>query len=137
MRARRASRHKMLERMDKIERPQEASRMRLELGGWRGSNKVLDVQRVDKWFEDASTGDLRVVLEGVSFQVWHGERVGLVGPERRGQVRAVPLHPGRGAHRGQLARQRRRQIRQQLGCRRLRPIGSGRAVALRSSRTAA
>lgn len=78
-------RHKMLERMDKIERPQEASRMRLELGGWRGSNKVLDVQRVDKWFEDAVTGDLRVVLEGVSFQVWHGERVGLVGPNGAGK----------------------------------------------------
>jgi ATP-binding cassette subfamily F protein 3 len=77
-------RHKMLERMDKIDRPQEASRMRLELGGWRGSNKVLDVQRVDKWFEDG-TGNLRVVLEGVSFQVWHGERVGLVGPNGAGK----------------------------------------------------
>ncbi len=79
------ARHKMLERMDKIDRPQEASRMRLELGGWRGSNKVLDVQRVDKWFEDEATGDLRVVLEGVSFQVWHGERVGLVGSNGAGK----------------------------------------------------
>ncbi len=78
-------RHKMLERMDKIERPQEGSRMRLELGGWRGSNKVLDVQRVDKWFEDPAAGELRVVLEGVSFQVWHGERVGLVGPNGAGK----------------------------------------------------
>ena len=78
-------RHKMLERMDKIDRPQDAGRMRLELGGWRGSNKVLDAQRVDKWFEDPSTGDLRVVLEGVSFQAWHGERVGLVGPNGAGK----------------------------------------------------
>ncbi len=78
-------RHKMLERMDKIERPQEGSRMRLDLGGWRGSNKVLDVQRVDKWFEDEATGELRVVLEDISFQVWHGERVGLVGPNGAGK----------------------------------------------------
>jgi ATP-binding cassette, subfamily F, member 3 len=79
------SRHKMLERMEKIDRLQEGSRMRLELGGWRGSNKVLDVQRVDKWFEDPATGDLRAVLEGVSFQVWHGDRVGLVGPNGAGK----------------------------------------------------
>ncbi len=78
-------RRRMLARMDKIDQPQEASRMRLELGGWRGSNKVLDVQRVDKWFEDARTGDLRVVLEEVTFQVWHGERVGLVGPNGAGK----------------------------------------------------
>ena len=78
-------RHKMLERMDKIERTQEASRMRLELGGWRGSNKVLDVQRVDKWFEDEATGELRVVLEDINLQVWHGERVGLVGPNGAGK----------------------------------------------------
>lgn len=78
-------RHKMLERMDKIERPREGGRMRLDLGGWRGSNKVLDVQHVDKWFGDEATGDLRVVLEDVSFQVWHGERVGLVGPNGAGK----------------------------------------------------
>ena len=37
------ARYKMLERMDKIERPGEQGRMKLELGGWRGSNKVLEI----------------------------------------------------------------------------------------------
>jgi ATP-binding cassette subfamily F protein 3 len=79
------ARHKMLERMDKIEKPGEQARMRLELGGWRGSNKVLDVQAVEKWFEDAASGDINMVLNRVSFQVWHGERVGLVGPNGAGK----------------------------------------------------
>ena len=38
------ARYKMLERMDKVERPGVQRRMQLELGGWRGSNKVLEIQ---------------------------------------------------------------------------------------------
>ncbi len=76
-------RRKMLDRMDKVERPGEQARMRLELGGWRGSNKVLDVQAAEKWFADGD--DINVVLNGVGFQVWHGERVGLVGPNGAGK----------------------------------------------------
>lgn len=47
------ARYKMLERMDKIERPGEQRRMRLELGGWRGSNKVLEIGRLEKWYEQS------------------------------------------------------------------------------------
>ena len=59
------ARYKMLDRMDKIERPSEQGRMKLELGGWRGSNKVLEIGRLVKWFEDAQTGDPNIVLDGV------------------------------------------------------------------------
>ena len=45
------SRKKMLERMDKVERPTlERRRMGLELNGWRGSNKVLELSGVHKAF---------------------------------------------------------------------------------------
>ncbi len=77
------ARYKMLERMDKIERPGEQRRMRLELGGWRGSNKVLEIGKLVKWYEDGE--DINVVLDGADLTIWHGERVGLVGPNGAGK----------------------------------------------------
>ncbi len=77
------ARYKMLERMDKIERPAGGRRMRLELGGWRGSNKVLEVGKLVKWYGRAD--DINVVLDGVDLTIWHGERVGLVGPNGAGK----------------------------------------------------
>ena len=49
------ARYKMLERMDKVERPGVQRRMQLDLGGWRGSNKVLEIGRLVKWYEDRAT----------------------------------------------------------------------------------
>jgi ATP-binding cassette subfamily F protein 3 len=79
------SRHKMLERMDKIERPAEQARMRLELGGWRGSNKVLEIDGLGKGYDGLNGHDANVVLHDLDLLVWHGERVGLVGPNGAGK----------------------------------------------------
>ncbi|MBN1873874.1 MAG: ABC-F family ATP-binding cassette domain-containing protein [Anaerolineae bacterium] len=94
------SRQKMLERMDKIEKPVlEHETMGLELNGWRGSNKVLDIVDLDKVFESndkrqtanvASTeepvnGISNVVLLGLNLRIWHGERVGLIGENGTGK----------------------------------------------------
>ena len=50
-----------LERMERIEKPVlERRRMQLELSGWRGSNKVLEINNLDKIFDadDGIRGDL-------------------------------------------------------------------------------
>jgi len=74
------SRQKMLDKMDKIEKVNESRRLTLELNGWRGSNKVLELDGVGRTFDNGRTlfSDLDLIL-------WHGERVGLVGPNGAGK----------------------------------------------------
>jgi ATP-binding cassette subfamily F protein 3 len=79
------SRRKMLERMEKFDKPTlERRRMGLALDGWRGSQKVLEIVDLEKAFDDGANGD-DPVLWGIDLQVWHGERVGLLGPNGAGK----------------------------------------------------
>ena len=69
-----------LDRMERIERPvNERRRMDLQLEGWRGSNKVLELRQVSRTFGP------RTVLAGASEVIWRGERVGLIGPNGAGK----------------------------------------------------
>jgi ATP-binding cassette subfamily F protein 3 len=85
------SRRKMLERMERIEKPiLERRRMGLELNGWRGSNKVLEIVALAKMFPAASPGQGMnggevTILTGLNLLIWRGERVGLVGPNGAGK----------------------------------------------------
>jgi ATP-binding cassette subfamily F protein 3 len=82
------SRRKMLERMDRVEKPTlERRRMGLELNGWRGSKKVLEIVDLDKVFPAPSgrPGDEGVILAGLNLLLWRGERVGLLGPNGAGK----------------------------------------------------
>ena len=81
---------KRLERMDRIDRPVlERRRMGLELPGWRGSNKVLEIVDLDKSFPPEPLGsgqvDETIVLAGLDLLIWRGERVGMVGPNGAGK----------------------------------------------------
>jgi ATP-binding cassette subfamily F protein 3 len=78
----------MLDRMDVVEKPTlERKRMALELDGWRGSNKVLEIVDLVKEFPPrAGAGETEhLVLAGLDLLIWHGERVGLLGPNGAGK----------------------------------------------------
>jgi ATP-binding cassette subfamily F protein 3 len=65
---------------ERVDRPVlERRRMDLQLNGWRGSNKVLELRGVAKAYGE------RRLLSGINETVWHGERVGLIGPNGSGK----------------------------------------------------
>ncbi|MEJ2597511.1 MAG: ABC-F family ATP-binding cassette domain-containing protein [Anaerolineales bacterium] len=79
-----------LARIEKRERPVlERRRMGLELNGWRGSNKVLELIGVEKSFQE------QPVLLGIDALIRHGERVGLIGANGAGKSVLLRLVLGR------------------------------------------
>ena len=70
----------LIEKMDKVDRPVlNRRRIGLELDGWRGSNKVLEIRGLAKGFDGVA------ILREVNLLVRHGERVALVGPNGAGK----------------------------------------------------
>jgi ATP-binding cassette subfamily F protein 3 len=67
-------------RVERIDKPVlDRRKMELELGGWRGSNKVLELNGVSKSF------GARRIFSDLNETIWHGERVGLIGPNGAGK----------------------------------------------------
>jgi ATP-binding cassette subfamily F protein 3 len=74
-----------LERMEKVERPVlERKKMRLELAGWVGSQKVLELIDLAKSFPSQTGGEIPL-FSGLNLRIERGERVGLVGPNGAGK----------------------------------------------------
>lgn len=74
------SMQKRLDKMDKVEKPVlERRKMDLQINGWRGSNKVLELDGVSKSF------GAKQVFAGLNEIIWHGERVGLIGANGAGK----------------------------------------------------
>ena len=69
-----------LDKMDKIDKPVlDRKKMDLDLSGWRGSNKVLELRGLTKAYGS------RQILKPANLLVMHGERVGLIGPNGAGK----------------------------------------------------
>ncbi len=78
-----------LAQVDRRDRPLlERRRMELALAGWRGSNKVLELNGVCKAFGSVT------LLRGVNLLVRHGERVGMVGANGAGKSVLLRLVTG-------------------------------------------
>ncbi len=73
------NKRRQIERMDKVDKPGSQRDMSLQLNGWRGSDKVLEITDLFKTFDDT------VVLADLNLTLWHGERVGLIGPNGAGK----------------------------------------------------
>ncbi|MCW5878386.1 MAG: ABC-F family ATP-binding cassette domain-containing protein [Anaerolineales bacterium] len=87
---------KRIEKMDKVDKPvAERKDMGLQLAGWRGSNKVLEISGLRKGFEIVGEEPRKEVLTGLDLTLWHGERVGLVGPNGAGKSLLFRLLLGR------------------------------------------
>jgi ATP-binding cassette, subfamily F, member 3 len=85
-----------IEKIDPLDRPVlEPKRMGLQINGWRGSNKVLEIKALAKSFStqahpstSASTGSAfaqDALFADLNMLIRHGERVGLVGPNGAGK----------------------------------------------------
>jgi ATP-binding cassette subfamily F protein 3 len=71
-----------IEKIDRIDRPVlEPRRLDLQINGWRGSNKVLEITSLAKVFEPAQG----YLFDQLNLLIRHGERVGLVGPNGAGK----------------------------------------------------
>jgi len=79
---------KRLERMEKVDRPVlEPDTMILNLKGWRGSTKVLEIQALQVAFHDQSDmNQQRTIIQDLNLLVQHGERVGVVGRNGAGKT---------------------------------------------------
>ncbi len=88
---------KRLDRIDRIEKPLiDRDQIEISLGGWRGSEKVLEVSDLAKAFSKADGEGRDQVLENIDLLLRYGDRVGMIGPNGSGKSLLVRMILGQG-----------------------------------------
>jgi ATP-binding cassette, subfamily F, member 3 len=83
---------KRIDRFDKIERPDlEKKPITINLAGWRGSEKVLEITNLSKSFADEANLEKFTVLDNFHLQLRYGDRVGMIGPNGVGKSLLIRL----------------------------------------------
>ena len=83
---------KRIERMDKIDRPpSDQEKLEINLGGWRGSEKVLEITNLAKGFTTPDGTQTNWVLNDINLLLRYGDRVGMIGPNGAGKSLLIRL----------------------------------------------
>ncbi len=78
---------KRIDRIERIDKPQlEQDKIEISLGGWRGSEKVLEVSGVAKGFAPLEGESCHNVLDNINLLLRYGDRVGVIGPNGVGKT---------------------------------------------------
>ena len=77
---------KRIDRMEKIDKPPaDQDRIEINLGGWRGSEKVLEINGLSKGFPGPDGTVSPPVLADIDLLLRYGDRVGMIGPNGAGK----------------------------------------------------
>ncbi|MFU8827599.1 MAG: ABC-F family ATP-binding cassette domain-containing protein [Brevefilum sp.] len=83
---------KRLDRLERIDRPPpDQDMLEINLGGWRGSEKVLEITDLSKGFPAGDGTFNTKVLENINLHLRYGDRVGLIGPNGAGKSLLIRL----------------------------------------------
>jgi ATP-binding cassette subfamily F protein 3 len=83
---------KRLDRLERIEKPlSDQEQIEINLGGWRGSEKVLELSGLSKGFPTAEGNTVNVVLRDIDLLLRYGDRVGMIGPNGAGKSLLIRL----------------------------------------------
>lgn len=83
---------KRLDRLEKIDKPQlDTDKIEIQLGGWRGSEKVLEITDLCKAFPTPDGSSFIQILDHLHLLLRNGDRVGIIGPNGSGKTLLVRM----------------------------------------------